>query len=327
MSAVLLTLLLLLPGDKPAALDTTRKPNPFAPSLPLLTDAEEEQLDRAIDGFIRYDLGRMRADEGRQALSEFLRLGPEAIPALIRGLNRAAAIDGSCPAVTIAKKLSVMLRATKDVQLLEYARENIGAGVTHSRHMGVLRDLRITCMLRKRSLLTQQTTSLQTAAPPKDRHALSTSELVMEAAETPPGPQRGQILRELDSRRPDRTATDLGALAADDSNPKVQQTAREFLRAALARLDGPTLKARLRDELSEVRAAAARVAGDRGYHFEAELIDLLNDDNGAVRQAARQALARLHRGIDFGPGPDADDAGRAAAVRQWQAWWARHNGR
>src|SRR5207244_13235895 len=91
-------------------------------------------------------------EDGKKAGAEFQRLGPEAIPALTRGLNRAAAIEHSCPAVTIAKKLDRMLRASNDAELLEFARENIGAGVTQSRHMGVIRDLRVVCIIRKRNL-------------------------------------------------------------------------------------------------------------------------------------------------------------------------------
>ena len=119
-----------------------RKPHPFAPSLPKLTAEEEEKLDKVIDNFILYDLGKLRGEDGKKALEEFQKLGPEATFALIRGLNRAANIEGSCPAVVIARKLSRTLSATEDSQLLDFARENIGLGVTQQRHLGLLKDLR-----------------------------------------------------------------------------------------------------------------------------------------------------------------------------------------
>ncbi len=131
--------------------ETPRKPNPFAPSLPLLTDEEEAKIDAVIDKFIAYDSGKLKGPEGRKAQADFIKLGPEAIPALIRGLNKAAKIEHSCPAVTIAKKLARMLRSSHDMELLQYARENIGAGVEQSRHMGVIKDLRMTCIVQMRA--------------------------------------------------------------------------------------------------------------------------------------------------------------------------------
>ena len=153
MNAALVVLVVTsLLAEPPAGLETPRKPNPFAPSLRELTDEEEKQVDNVIDRFIAYDTGKLRGSDAKQALSDFQKLGPDAVPGLIRGLNRAAKIEHSCPAVTIAKKLSRMLSASRDVELLEFARENIGAGVTQSRHMGVIKDLRVSCMVRKNAL-------------------------------------------------------------------------------------------------------------------------------------------------------------------------------
>src|SRR6266540_5360527 len=119
-----LTLVALMGADPASTKDKPREPNPFAPSLPLLTDAEEEKLDEIIDRFIRYDVGELRGADAKKARDDFEKLGPEAIPALIRGMNRAAALDDSCPAVTIAKKLGRMLMVTEDTELLQFAHEN-----------------------------------------------------------------------------------------------------------------------------------------------------------------------------------------------------------
>src|SRR6266849_793654 len=147
---------ILLPFHLLAQTDKPRESHPLAPSLPHLTEKEEEKVDDALDRFIQYDMGQLRGEEGRKALKEFRELGPETIPGLIRGLNRAAKIESSCPAVTIAKKLAVMLRASNDPDLLEFARENVGAGITQSRHMGVIKDLRVFCTLRKRNLAQEE---------------------------------------------------------------------------------------------------------------------------------------------------------------------------
>jgi hypothetical protein len=142
----------LFTGDPQMQTRTPRKPNPLAPSLPELTEDEENKIDEVINRFIDYDSGMLRDSGSRQAVADFQKLGPESIPALIRGLNRAAKIEHSCPAVTIAKRLARLLRSTKDPALLEFARENVGAGVTQSRHMGVIKDLKVVCMLRARTL-------------------------------------------------------------------------------------------------------------------------------------------------------------------------------
>jgi len=72
-----------------------REANPLAPSLPLLSDKEEEKIDDTIDRFIQYEMGQLRGEEGKKALKEFRELGPEAIPGMIRGLPRAAKIESS----------------------------------------------------------------------------------------------------------------------------------------------------------------------------------------------------------------------------------------
>jgi hypothetical protein len=172
MSGTLLTLALtvLAAGGDPLP-GRTREPNPFAPSLPLLTDEEEAHLDDVINRFIQYDSGQLAAEDGKKARQDFEKLGPEAIPALIRGLNEAARIEHSCPAVTIAKKLGRMLMASDDTELLQYARENVGAGITRSRHLAVLRDLRTACMLR------QNQVARLAAAGPKAPPSTSTADL------------------------------------------------------------------------------------------------------------------------------------------------------
>ena len=40
-----------------------------------------------------------------------------------------------------------------------------------------------------------------------------------------------------------------------------------------------------------------------------------------MQQAARQALVKLAKGTDYGPDKNASDNERAAAIKQWQAWW------
>jgi hypothetical protein len=131
---------------------TARKPNPLAPSLPETTKQEEEKFDKTIDRFILADTGKIKGDEAKQAMEDFRKLPPESVFALIRGLNRAAKLNHSCPALVIAKRLRSQFRTTKDIQLLTFARENMGAGVGQSEYSDIIRDLRLGCATRASAL-------------------------------------------------------------------------------------------------------------------------------------------------------------------------------
>ena len=151
-----LTLALAL-GAEPQKItsETTPKPHPLAPSLPELSEAQEKKIDGIIDRFIEADTGQLKGPEAKQAMDDFKNLGPEAFFALVRGLNKAALINHSCPAVVIARKLNTQLRSSEDTELLQYARENIGAGVKGSKHGDVLRDLRVISSMRQNALKNQ----------------------------------------------------------------------------------------------------------------------------------------------------------------------------
>jgi hypothetical protein len=336
MVAILWTLTLTLacavdPADSPE----TRKSNPFAPSLRLLTAKEEADLDAVIDRFILYDTGRLRGVEGRKALTDFQALGSNAIPALIRGINRAAKIEASCPAVTIGHKLASLLKRSQDAQLLEFARENIGAGITESRHMRVLKDLQLLCMMRKGKLSPTTAIRSSPSLPTNPASSLSTSpartvsasQLLLEASELDPGPRRAKLVSDIDPRQSGEIMSELAAAATDDANPKMQQLSRELLEQLLDRQPARTLKNKLTHQSVEIQIAAARIVGQKKLPYEKELIDLLAADSADLRQAAHDSLVKLHPDIDFGPRRDADASKRATAVDQWRDWLAKQNRR
>jgi hypothetical protein len=314
-TALTLALSLLLAADT----DGPRRPNPIAPSLPLLTPEEEQKLDDIIDKFIQFDTGRLKGADGKKALEDFQKLGPEALPALIRGVNRAAGIEATCPAATIGKKIHSLVRATTDLQLLEFARDNIGAGVERSPHMAILKDLRFICLLRKRDV--QQRGIAFKPPPPNPMARLSVDQLV-KATASERGSKLREVVLELGQRRGDAAFNALAA-AATHYEADIAVTAREQLTRHLARMDATALKERLKDDRTEVRAAAVRAAADKKPPLGAEIIDRLEDKEAAVREAAHKALVALARGTDHGPKADTKDADKAEAVRQWRAWWAK----
>ena len=210
-----------------------REANPLAPSLPLLSDKEEEKIDNTIDRFIQYDMGQLRGEEGKKALKGFRELGPEAIPGMIRGLNRAAKIESSCPAVTIAKKLAVMLRASNDPDLLDFARENVGAGITQSRHMAVIKDLKVLCIMRKRAVGNNPV--ILRTPPQREQEPIT-----LAIPDSPPSdqPKRDakseKALRKLAERNDDEALAEL-AKAASSKDKQTQQLGRELLTQVLSR--------------------------------------------------------------------------------------------
>jgi hypothetical protein len=317
-STLALSCLLLL--QPPGGDGKQRERFPFGPSLPQLTEKEHAAIERIIDRFIAYDVGKLKGAEGAKALADFNALGPEAIPCLIDGLNRAANLEDSCPAVLIAKKLGTLLRGSKDAQLLDYTRENVGAGVTAKRHTVVLKDLKLACQLQK-SALQREAAFKEKASGLKAAKAMSTAELV-EAAGSAGGERLKDVLTELEKRPGDKVLPALlGAVAGSDED--VKKHGRSLLVRYLGRQSGAVLKKSLGDERAEVRAAAARVYGVKGYKVPDHIIPLLTDGDAAVRQAARQTLVQLSKGQDFGPQPDASFGEIAEAQQMWRVWWEK----
>lgn len=228
-------------------------------NAPRLENQTEEEYDRIVDRFILYDIGRLGVLEGQQALRDFNRLDARAIPALVRGLNRAANIEASCPVVLISNKLRSLLSFTEDTRVLESALRTLGQGVNRTYHAEILRDVR------------QELVHRRTAIEQGKLEALRA---------------RDRLVRQVMAQKPDQ----------------VRQA--------------------LQHQEKDMRWAAARAAGARGLPFGEELLVLLRDSDSEVREAARQALVRLSRGLNYGPASTATEAEQEEAIQQWRTWWA-----
>jgi hypothetical protein len=298
--------------------DAPRKPNPLAPSLPLLTSAEENHLDKVIDRFMLADTDQLRGEEGEAAFADFNKLGPEAIPALIRGINRAAIREQSCPTLVIAKKLRTMLLASDDQDLLEFARDEIGAGVERSRHKNVLQDLRVMCMLRRNALA-----RLEEKTGIKSPRKMTTSELA-DAASGDNGPRMKMMLAELEQRKGPEALRGL-ASAAGSGEKEVRQLGRDLLDKHLTRQGIEFIQKKLKDDRPEVRQSAARSAA-KYPSLADDLIVLLGDSNPDVADTAHQSLVKIGGGADYGPA-SAAKTDVDAAQKKWQAWWDKERGK
>jgi hypothetical protein len=324
LSLALAVMVFQSPGDRSS----------IAPSLPALTEAEEARLDQTINGFIQADLGKTSPEERVKATTEFRNLGAEAVPALIRGLNHAATLEASCPAVTIARKLSAILRTSNDPELLVFARENIGAGVTYSKHRGLLNDLRVLCTRRRAAIGDRpvemqagpaQPARLETLAPQESLAGISASLLLAEAARAEGGSRKTKLIEELAKRNDAQGIGEMTSLCRE-SDIKVRTMAREFLDRYLGCRSSTEIKEDFKSQQPEIRAAAARVTGRKGFDLKIELVDLLNDDDKEVRSAAHRALVRLTHGPDFGPKDSANEPERRTAAQQWRSWLSSQTG-
>jgi hypothetical protein len=286
MNPFFLAVALCFQGGPPRDLDL-RERHPLAPSLPVLTAEEEKHIQRVIDRFIRYEVGKLGGAEGKKALADLKALGPEAIPGLVHGLNRAANLGGSCPAVIIAYRLELLLSATEDRKLLDYVRDNVGAGVTVKRHMKALQDLRLICMLRKSYLVRNNIVYRPPVSPLKQ---MTATELAA-AAEKERGSRQKAMLKELAKR----------------------EGGKELILKQFVRVSDEDLKEQLRSDEAAVRLAAVEQVAARKLQYGAELIGLLKDGDAEVRRAAHQALVRMADGHDLG----------AMAVERWRAWWEK----
>jgi hypothetical protein len=320
MTTTLLTLTLALFAAEPEKFDKpVRKASAVAPSLPALTREEEDKLDEIVNRLILADTGRLRGEDAKKAVKEFEALKAEAIPALIRGMNKAAGFNHSCPVLLIGKKLTGLLMASNDQQLLEYARDEIGAGVGRSRYSGTLADLRVKCMMRKNYL------ARTAPPPPKGIAALTTSELAKQT-NSERGPRLKALLTEL-SKRTGKEVLPALAFAAESYEKDTQKLGRELLDSHLARLSSSQVVEKLGDDNAEIRKSAIRVIASKHPDYLDRVIDRVTDDDAEVRAASRAVLVKAARGEDFGPAVKADKAGQRESQSKWREWWKRRSQR
>jgi hypothetical protein len=284
--SLLLAFCFLLSGDPPRDLEL-RERHPLAPSLPVLTKEEEAHIQRVIDRFIRHEMGKLGGAEGKKALADLKALGPEAIPGLVHGLNRAANLAGSCPAVVLAHRLELLLSASEDRQLLDFVKDNVGLGVTVKRHLRALQELRLTCTLRKSYLVRNNIVYRPPVSPLK---TMTATELAA-AAEKERGPRQQAYLKELAKR----------------------EGGKELILKQLLRAGDDEVKEQLKSDEAKVRLQAVDQVAARKLRYGAELIRLLSDGDEEVRRAAHRALVQMAGGQDFG----------STEVARWRSWWEK----
>jgi hypothetical protein len=82
------------------------------------------------------------------------------------------------------------------------------------------------------------------------------------------------------------------------------------------------VQVKLRDPNAAVRWMSIAVIAQRRLPLEQDLISILDDPDIGIHEAAHQALVRLARGTDFGPGPTARGGTYPRSIAKWRQWLA-----
>jgi hypothetical protein len=132
--------------------------------------------------------------------------------------------------------------------------------------------------------------------------------------------QQAAVLQALRDRKGAEATVALADAIATLDEPSAAQ-ARQLLAERLERMTPATLARYLEYQDDEIRQAAARAAGSKqDRSLTQPLIELLDERNTAVADAAHAALVEL-TGQQFGPFAGQATANRFAVSQRWKAWW------
>ncbi len=308
---VLIMLIMLQSGPEPAK----RQAHPLAPSLPLLTEAEEAKYDGIVNRFIQYDLGKLPGEAGQKAKADFLKLSSDSIPALFRGLQKSSKLDHSCPVAMISQKLKSFLLKSEDSELLEFARDEITSALEGSRHAPLLQDMRLGVTLRKKFV------QANLPAVPKWLLILSPAEMIKSLQEEENKQKHLMMAKEL-ARRGDRESLQALGLFAVSFYPEVKEPALKLLNQKFKQLKSSELQEYLKDSNPLLRKTATENLGElKTVAVVSDLIELLADSNAGVQKAAKLALLNIAKGKDFGPTDFSNKVLVAKAQSDWKQWF------
>ena len=306
-------LLILLIMGQTVPITGKREPNPLAPSLPLLSDAEEARYDKIVNQFIKYDLGQLPGAEGLKAKNDFLKLTSESIPALFRGLQISSKLEHSCPVAMISQKLKSFLLKSEDDELLDFARDELTSALEGSRHAPLLQDMRLGVTLRRKVVLANK------PAVPKWLLSMTVAEMLKSLQEEENQQKHKLMAQELGRRGDHESLQGLGLFAVS-FYPEVKEPSIKLLQEKMRKLKIGEMQEFLKDTNPLLRQKAAEAMGNLKATKGAEdLVPLLSDSNAGVQKAVREALVKIGAGKDFGP----IDFSNSESVKMSQSEWKR----
>lgn len=287
----------------------------------------EQRYDRIVEAFIEYDIGKLTGQAGQEANEQFRSIsGDQAIPAVIRGVNRAARMRQSCPIAVVSRKLRELLDATEEPYWLKYAMEQLDDSSPELRYKNYVQNLKQMAEARQRALDGKQPLShhaLVGGTPGQLRRSRIlidqwSGQDLKDAVAEDVGAQLMQALTEIEQRKgseyTEMLARSISAVAEEE-----REAVRGLLATRLTRMTERTLRAKLNSPDPEVRIAAARAIGYKGALMYSELVQSLRDPNPTVAQYAHETLVKLS-GEDFGPPSGAKALDWYEASKRWQRW-------
>lgn len=307
-------LLILLIMGQTGQIQAKREPHPLAPSLPLLSEAEEARYDKIVNQFIKYDLGQLPGAEGLKAKNDFLKLGSESIPALFRGLQSSAKLEHSCPVAMISQKLKSFLLKSEDDELLDYARDELTTALEGSRHAPLLQDMRLGVTLRRKVVLANKPKA------PKWLLEMTVPEMLKSLREEENQQKHKLMAQELGRRGDHESLQGLGLFAVS-FYPEVKEPSIKLLKEKMRKLKTSELQEFLMDPNTLLRQKAAETIGEiKAIKGAEDLVPLLSDSNAGVRKAAREALMKIADGKDFGPVDYSNPENVKKSQSNWKQW-------
>ena len=322
------------------------------------TDKDDAERDQIVEEFIQFDVGNVRDPRAIERIkTRFNGLkSDDAVPALVRGMNRSTRMRASCPITAIAGKLRSILGASKDPEVGTYVLRNleqrdVGQYNQHLRGVFTSAEQQVVRVkgkeyalhqLQRRSDEDQQRLAY---APGLKLTDLAIRDQAVAQPTADPSPSAGPSESRPAAGRPTGRRTSTPPVPAPDlrkltvaklaerlDNKASQADAVEELyrrasgsTAAEVVQHADAIARVLKEGDDKARESAARLLGlIRSESAVPQLIDALEDSSDSVRSAASTALTRITRQL-FGPSDNATPAETQRAVKQWRDWWSRQN--
>ena len=319
--------------------------------------SDDAAYDQIVEDFIQFDIGNIRNPVAVERIkSRFNGLkSDDAVPALVRGLNRSTRMRASCPITALSGKLKAILGNSQNAELGTYVLENLelrdaGAYTSHVRGVYDAAEKQVVRVktkagaeqaFKRKATDDQQRlahvpgmklTDLAARDTAPARAAADDSEAVSR-----PNTSRATGSRPVNGRTPaiptatvDPSKWSLDELSEHLKDRATQAKALGELNRRASQGDSQEVAEQadviikcLKDGDDAAREAAARLLGLlRTQQAVPTLIDALEDANVPVRSSAATALTRITRQL-FGPNENATADEVKRSVARWREWWGR----
>jgi hypothetical protein len=317
---------------------------------------DDERYNALVEEFIQYDIGNVRepaaVDRIRRQFNSLK--ADEAVPALVRGLNRSMRMGYSCPITAISGKLMSMMQSSRNPEVGKHILANLEQRDVgrYNHHIANVRKNAEGQMIR---ILGREQAERQFKRRVEDDAQKMAYVPGMKLTDLAPrqraasGPASDATANDA-SINANRTSDATGKPASPTTTPPAADLGKLTVAQLAERLNDKSGQARVLRELSmrasdgneaEVAALGDSIVqslseGNESARMEAArllgvlrlewttlpLITALEDSSPAVRSAATTALTRITRQL-FGPADDATPAQQKQAVARWRNWWEK----